>query len=144
MSFLADALIESRRFNRLSHACIHFTYVWYQESNPLSWRCKCHALPTELQKTTCNGKRLEKRTNHGHLALLCQFRQLVRIVFCFDESLLHVIQCLSRERERERERGFVRDHTSSNLALISEQWHWEAVVAVISLTLTTDQYYTVA
>ena len=45
----------SRRFSpkQLSHACIHFTYGWSRESNPLSWHYKRHALPTELQRTTC-------------------------------------------------------------------------------------------
>uniref|UniRef100_A0A8C8GAM8 P-type Ca(2+) transporter n=1 Tax=Oncorhynchus tshawytscha TaxID=74940 RepID=A0A8C8GAM8_ONCTS len=31
--------------------CIHFTYGWSRESNRLSWHCKRHALPTELQRT---------------------------------------------------------------------------------------------
>ena len=33
-----------------SHVCIHSTYGWSRELNPLPWRYKRHALPTELQK----------------------------------------------------------------------------------------------
>ena len=94
---LWDAFIESD--------IVHTFYVRVVPGiEPTILCCKRHALPTKLtedhlQWEEKRKKRLEKGTNHGHLALLCQFCQLVRLVFCFDESLLHVIQCLSRQRK---------------------------------------------
>lgn len=39
-------------------------------------------------------------TDRGHLALLCQLLQLVGLVLCFYESLLHVFQRLGRHTGR--------------------------------------------
>lgn len=46
--YLADGLIQSDL-----QSCVHkpSTYGSYQESNPLSKRCKRHYLPTEIQRT---------------------------------------------------------------------------------------------
>lgn len=50
-------------------------------------------------------QRLVCGTDRGHLALLCQFLQLVGFVLCFYESLLHIIQRLERQEEGERGLG---------------------------------------
>lgn len=42
-----------------SHVCIHSTYGWSRESNPLPWHYKRHALPTELQKDIIRCKQIE-------------------------------------------------------------------------------------
>lgn len=43
-------------------------------------------------------QRLVCGTDRGHLALLCQLLQLVRLVLRFYESLLHVFQGLDKQR----------------------------------------------
>lgn len=61
--------------------------------------------PSEKQRSHLHpgtGQRGFCATDHGHLALLCQFLQLVGLVLRFYESLLHIFQRLSRQEGCEK------------------------------------------
>lgn len=50
--YLTTSQMQRNRMTIYSHARIHFTYGWLQESNPQSWCYLRHAVPTEPYRTT--------------------------------------------------------------------------------------------